>query len=280
MKIKAHAKINLILNVVRKREDGYHDVDMIMQTLDFGDVIHVEKIISGIELDGTGSIPWDETNLAYKAAKLFFDVSGVRGGAKIYIEKNIPVCAGMAGGSTDAAAVLKGLNCLYGKPVSAKVLSKISAKLGADVPFCISGGTARTEGIGDIITPLNSFGEVCVVVVKPCISISTPWAYSALNHETMEHPDTESAVKAISAGDRQMLYSLMGNSFEQSIFKKYPEIEEIKSKFSAMGADGALMSGSGSTVFGIFEDAEKAKLAYEHFKDRYKEVYLTHTCNE
>ena len=281
MKIKAHSKINLTLNVVGKRPDGYHDVDMIMQTLDFGDIVHVEKMLSNIEISGTGNnVPYDESNIAYKAAKLFFDVTGIRGGAKIHIEKNIPVCAGMAGGSTDAAAVLKCLNQLYGKPLALKVLSKISASLGADVPYCILGGTARAQGIGEVLTPLIPFGKVWAVVVKPCISISTPWAYSCLKYNTMAHPDTEAAAKAIEGGNREVVYSLMGNSFEESVFEKYPEISEIKEKLLSLGADGALMSGSGSTVFGLFEDKAKATEGYEHFKTKYKEVILTHTYNE
>ena len=269
-----------MLNVVGKRSDGYHNVDMIMQTLDFGDIVYVDRIFSGIEISGTGNVPYDETNLAYKAAKLFFDVASVRGGAKIFIEKNIPVCAGMAGGSTDAAAVMCALNELYGKPLSAKVLTKISSRLGADVPYCISGGTCRAEGIGEILTPLKPFGKVWAVVVKPCISISTPWAYSSLNHETMPHPDTAKAVNLLNEGKRKELYAIMGNSFEQSVFQKYPEIQSIKEKLAELGADGALMSGSGSTVFGLFENEPDAKKAYDYFKDKYKEVFLTHTSNE
>ncbi len=281
MKIKAHSKINLTLNIVGKRSDGYHDVDMIMQTLDFGDVVHVEKMLSQIEISGTGNnVPYDETNIAYKAAKLFFDVTGIRGGAKIHIEKNIPVCAGMAGGSTDAAAVLKCLNTLYGKPLALKVLAKISAKLGADVPYCILGGTSRAQGIGEILTPLKAFGKVWTVVVKPCISISTPWAYSGLKYDTMAHPDTEETAVAIEEGKRQLVYGMMGNSFEESVFAKFPEIEQIKEKLKTMGADGALMSGSGSTVFGLYEDKAKAEEAYEYFKTKYKEVILTYTFNE
>ncbi len=280
MKVKAHSKINLTLNVVGQRPDGYHDVDMIMQTLELGDVVTVNKTLSGIEVSGTGSIAYDESNLAYKAAKLFFDVTGIRGGASVYIEKNIPVCAGMAGGSTDCAAVLKCLNAIYGKPLSTKSLIAISARLGADVPYCIAGGTARAQGIGEKLTPLKPFGDVAVVVVKPCISISTPWAYRSLDHDNMDHPDTEAAAEAIERGERNAVYGLMGNSFEKSIFRKYPEIESIKQRLIAFGADGALMSGSGSTVFGIFEDEARAKEAYQYYEGKYKEVFLTRTCNE
>lgn len=280
MKIKAHAKINLMLNIIGKRPDGYHEVDMIMQNIDFGDYIYVEKILNGIEINGTGALAYDETNLAYKAARLFFDVTGIRGGAKIYVEKNIPMCAGMAGGSTDAAAVLKGLNILYGKPLGKNVLLKISSRLGADVPFCIMGSTARAQGIGEIITPIEFFGKVHVVVVKPEVSVSTPEAYGSLNYDTMPHPDTECGVSALMNGNRNTLYKLMGNSFEQSIFNRYPEIGEIKQRFINCGADGALMSGSGSTVFGIFEDEFKAKCAYEEFKKEYTDTFLTCTVNE
>jgi len=277
MKIKAYAKINLVLNIVDKRSDGYHNVDMIMQTVGLCDIIKVERMFNSIELSGTGPLNYDETNLAYKAAKLFFDVTGIQAGAKIHIQKNIPMCAGMAGGSTDAAAVLSLLNLLYGKPLSKKVLAKISSKLGADVPFCILGGTARATGIGEIITPITPLGKKTVVIAKPPISISTPWAYSSLNYSSLKHPDTESAVRAIEKGDTEALYELMGNSFEESVFMKYPQIKKIKEKMLSFGARASLMSGSGSAVFGIFEDNDYAKKAYDEFKAQYHEVYITHT---
>ncbi len=277
MKINAYAKINLMLNILGKRPDNYHEVDMIMQTIGLCDVLHMEKIFSGIELSGTGNLPYDETNLAYKAAKLFFDVTGIRSGVRIYIQKNIPTCAGMAGGSADCAAVLNGLNAMYGKVLNPKVLSVVSASLGADVPFCLKGGTARAQGIGDIITPISPLPSKTVVVVKPPIAISTPKAYGGLDLENLAHPDTEAAVRAIEKGDVKTLYTLMGNSFEKSIFRDYPEIESIKSKMRSLGADASLMSGSGSAVFGIFEDESLAKTACETFKKAYKETYLTKT---
>ncbi len=277
MKKKAYAKINLVLDVVSKREDGYHNVNMIMQSIGLHDIIYVEKSLNSIEISGTGNVPYDKTNLAYKAAKLFFDVTGFRTGARIHIEKHIPVCAGMAGGSSDAAAVMVALNELYGKPLSTRRLMRISARLGADVPFCIKGGTASAEGIGDIIKPLKSIKKTNAVVVKPPINISTPWAYSSLKLDTLYHPDADSAKKAIEDGDMQTLYSLMGNSFEKSVFEAYPEIKEIKDTLKDMGADASLMSGSGSAVFALFEDEENAKKAYEYFKPKYKECFLTHT---
>lgn len=277
MKKKAYAKINLVLDVVNKRSDGYHNVNMIMQSIGLYDIIYVEKSLNSIEISGTGNVPYDKTNLAYRAAKLFFDVTGYRTGAKIHIIKNIPVCAGMAGGSSDAAAVMAALNELYGKPLNTRRLMKISSKLGADVPYCIKGGTASAEGIGDIIKPLKSIKKTNVVVIKPPINISTPWAYSSLELDTLYHPDADSAKKAIEDGDMKALYSLMGNSFEKSIFEAYPEIKEIKDTLKDMGADASLMSGSGSAVFGLFENEEKAQKAYEHFKPKYKDCFLTHT---
>lgn len=277
MKINAYAKINLTLNVVEKRSDGYHNVDMLMQSVSLCDIIDIEKIFSGIELSGTGSLTYDKTNLAYKAAKLFFDVSGVRGGVRIHINKNIPMCAGMAGGSADAAAVLKGLNTLYGNPIFKSVLLKIASRLGADVPFCILEKTARATGIGDKLTVVAPMPRKCVLVVKPPVSVSTPEAYGSLDFENMAHPDTEKAVDAIAKSDMKLLYSLMANSFEYSIFKKYPKIASIKAKLADLGADASLMSGSGSAVFGIFEDEAKAKEAYEIFKKEYSEVFICHT---
>ena len=277
MKKKAYAKINLVLDVAGKRSDGYHNVDMIMQTIGLCDILYVEKAFGSIEISGTGTIPYDKTNLAYRAAKLFFDVTGKKGGAKIYIEKNIPVCAGMAGGSSDAAAVLTALNSIYGKPLGTKRLMRISSVLGADVPYCIKGGTARAQGIGEIITPIQSLKKINVVVIKPPINISTPWAYSSLDTENLCHPDTAKAQTAIEKGDNKELYALMGNSFENSVFKAYPEIKDIKERLKEMGADASLMSGSGSAVFGLFENENSAKNAYEYFKPKYKETFLTHT---
>ncbi len=277
MKINAYAKINLMLDITGRRPDGYHNVDMIMQTVSLCDVITLEKTFYAVELSGTGELSYDKSNLAYKAARLFFDASGMRGGARIHVLKRIPMCAGMAGGSADAAAVMCGLNILYGKPFSKKALAKLGARLGADVPYCIYGGTARATGIGDILNPIPPLPQKRILVVKPPIAVSTPEAYAGLNLDSMEHPDTSAAADAIERGDMSELYRLMGNSFEYSIFKKYPEIADIKNKLCALGADASLMSGSGSAVFGIFEDEVLAQAAYCEFKDKYKDVFLAHT---
>lgn len=278
MTINAYAKINLTLDVVRKRDDGYHDVDMIMQTVGLCDKITVEKAPEGITLSGTGkNLPYDESNLAHKAAKLFLEESETPGGAKIHIEKNIPICAGLGGGSSDAAAVLCGLNELYGAPFSKDDLAKLGAKLGADVPFCILKGTASASGIGDVIKPLPKLPKYPVVLIKTEIDISTPWAYKSLDLGALNHPNTKHAVQCIQNGDFNTLWQVCGNAFESAVFKHYPEIREIKEKTALFGASLALMSGSGSTVFGIFEDEGKAKAAYDFFKDKIKETFLTST---
>ena len=277
MKINAYAKINICLDVVGKRPDGYHDVDMIMQNISLYDSIDIEKTFSGIELGGTGPLSYDKTNLAYRAAELFFDSSGIKGGARIHIQKRIPMCAGMAGGSADAAAVLKGLNLLYGKPLALPVLTKIGARLGADVPFCILGKTARACGIGDKLTKIPPLPQKNILVVKPPVAVSTPEAYAGLDFENMDHPDIEKAICAIENGDMNSLYREMGNSFEYSIFRKHPKIANIKAKMLELGADASLMSGSGSAVFGIFENEDRLSEAYNMFKKEYNEVFRAYT---
>lgn len=280
MKITANAKINLILDVESERPDGYHNVKMIMQTLEFGDTVTVNKSESGIRLNGSGSkLAYDSTNLAYKSAELFFEKTGIHGGADIYIEKKIPICAGLAGGSSDAAAVLILLNELYQKPFEDKELLRLGALLGADVPFCIAKGTMLSEGIGDILTPLKPFPKKTVLIVKPEIDVPTPWAYKSLKLDEITHPDTKSAVKCIENGNTYKLYGIMENIFEKPVFEKYPIVGSIKQKMKDFGADAALMSGSGPTVFGIFENPKLAGYAYNEFKNKYNETILTKSFN-
>lgn len=274
MKKNAYAKVNLTLDIVSKRADGYHNVDMIMQKISLCDVITCHKKSGDITLSGTGTLSYDSSNLAYKAAKLFFDTTGIVGGADIYIEKNIPFCAGMGGGSSDGATVLSMLNELYENPLTLRELSEISSSLGADVPFFLGTSTARATGIGDIISPLPSLPQKYIVVAKPPVSVSTPKAYSSLNLSDAEHPDTDAACRAISQKNTDLLYKLMGNSFEKSIFAMHPVIENIKEDMYTLGASSSLMSGSGSAVFGLFEDANMAKKAFEAFSQKYSETFL------
>lgn len=279
MKTTANAKINLILDVTGKRPDGYHDVKMIMQTLSFGDTVTVEKSEKGISLSGTGTLAYDRTNLAYKSAELFFEKSKITGGASIHIEKHIPICAGLAGGSSDAAAVLVLLNELYDKPFTNDELCKAGALIGADVPFCIAKGTMLAEGIGDILTPVNAFPEKSILIVKPPIDISTPWAYKSLNLNEAEHPQTDKALAFLKSGDLSSLYKIIGNIFEEPVFNRYPEVADIKLRMRELGADASLMSGSGPTVFGIFENDKFAENAYNEFKIKYNETFLTKSFN-
>lgn len=280
MKINAYAKINLMLDVIKKRDDGFHDVKMIMQTLELCDVITAEKTESGIYLSGSDlSLDYGESNLAYKAAVLFFKISEINGGAKIHIEKNIPICAGMAGGSSDAAAVLIALNELYGYPLAEDVLIKESALLGSDVPYCIMKGTALAEGRGEILTKIADFHADNILIVKPDIGISTPWAYKSLKLNEINHPDVDKAIIYIEENDNKNLYCAFENVFETVVFKEHPEVKNIKDKMYELNADAALMSGSGPTVFAIFENEFFAKNAYDYFKKKYNDVFLTKTYN-
>lgn len=279
MEITANAKINLILDVTGKRADGYHDVKMIMQTLEFGDTVTIEKARCGIALSGTGALLYDKTNLAYKSAELFFKKSGIVGGADIHIEKRIPICAGLAGGSSDAAAVLILLNELYGEPFTNDELCRAGALLGADIPFCIAKGTMLAEGIGDILTPVKAFPTKSILIVKPPIDISTPWAYKSLDLSTAKHPQVDRALAFMECGDLEALYKIMENIFEEPVFKKYPEVADIKRRMKELGADAALMSGSGPTVFGIFENDKFAEKAYNELKIKYNETFLTKSFN-
>ena len=280
MKINAYAKINLMLDVIKKRDDGFHDVKMIMQTLELCDVITAEKTESGIYLSGSDlSLDYGESNLAYKAAVLFFKISDINGGAKIHIEKNIPICAGMAGGSSDAAAVLIALNELYAYPLAEDVLIKESALLGSDVPYCIMKGTALAEGRGEILTKIADFYADNILIVKPDIGISTPWAYKSLKLNEINHPDVDKAIIYIEENDNKNLYCAFENVFETVVFNEHPEVKNIKDKMYELNADAALMSGSGPTVFAIFENEFFAKNAYDYFKKKYNDVFLTKTYN-
>lgn len=281
---KAHAKINLGLDVIRRREDGYHEVKMIMQTLSLHDVVTIEETSEkGIVVtSNSGSIPCDEHNLAYKAAKLLMDEFSVDKGVRINIEKNIPVAAGMAGGSTDAAATMKGINDIFNLGLSEEELMKRSVKIGADVPYCIMEGTALSEGIGEVLTRLNCPPECKVLIAKPPIDVSTKFVYENLHANSLTwHPDIDGMVDSIRNGDLKGICDRMENVLETVTVKEYPIIEEIKSSMKNNGAVNSLMSGSGPTVFGIFDDEEKADKAYKELKEKYKtsQIHLTELYN-
>ena len=279
--VKAYAKINLGLDVLRKRPDGYHEVSMIMQSLDLHDLITITKSASEtIEITTNLSyLPSNQDNLVYKAALLFLDTIGLQEGLKITLEKNIPVAAGLAGGSSDAAATLIGLNRLYHAGLSTEELKKLGVRLGADVPYCIQLGTALSEGIGEVLTPMPNMPSCSILLVKPDISVSTKYVYENLRlNDTVTHPNIDAMKEALSRGDFYFLAKTMDNILQTVTIKEYPIIDHIRDKMKELGALTALMSGSGPTVFGIYPNRNLAKkaLAYFRLHQHYgKQVFLT-----
>lgn len=264
MRLRALAKINLGLDILGKREDGYHEVRMIMQTIQMYDVLEIKKKKApGISLSvNYPYIPCDKRNLVYKAAKLLMDEFQVKGGVTIRLEKFIPVSAGMAGGSSDAAATLVGINCLFKLGLSERELMDRAVKIGADVPYCIMRGTALAEGIGEKLTGITQVPECFVLIGKPGINVSTRAAYESLNLSGIQnHPDIDGMIQDIQNGDLQGMTAKMGNVFEPGIIGQYPVIQEIKDLMESHGALKAMMSGSGPTVFGIFDSQEKMDAA-------------------
>ena len=264
MRLRALAKINLGLDILRKREDGYHEVRMIMQTIQMYDVLKMKKVKKpGISLSvNYPYIPSDERNLVYKAAKLLMDEFQVKEGVDICLEKFIPVAAGMAGGSSDAAAAMVGINRLFKLGLSERELMDRAVNIGADVPYCIMRGTALAEGIGEKLTRIAQIPDCFVLIGKPGISVSTKMAYESLQLDKISsHPDIDGMIKDIENGDLLTMTEKMGNVFEPGIIEKYPVIGEIKNLMEDNGALKAMMSGSGPTVFGIFDDREKMEAA-------------------
>lgn len=260
MRLRAFAKINLGLDILRKREDGYHEVRMIMQTIQMYDVLEMKKVKKpGISLSvNYPYIPSDERNLVYKAAKLLMDEFQVKEGVDIRLEKFIPVAAGMAGGSSDAAAAMVGINHLFKLGLSEKDLMDRAVNIGADVPYCIMRGTALAEGIGEKLTRIAQVPDCYVLIGKPGIGVSTKTAYESLQLDKIQsHPDIDGMIRDIENGNLLAMTDKMGNVFESGIIGKYPVIGEIKDLMEANGALKAMMSGSGPTVFGIFDDREK-----------------------
>ena len=279
MKIKAYGKVNISLDVVGKREDGYHLLSMIMQNIDLYDEIEVEKQECGIILECNKSyVPVDNRNLAYKAAEIFKERYDIVDGVKINIEKNIPVSAGLAGGSTDAAAVLKVMNKLFNVNATEEELMELGLKLGADIPYCIHGGTALCEGIGEIITPIKPFRDKIVVLVKPAFGVSTKEVYKNFNLEKVkQHPKTAEIINAIENDDLNFVASNMKNLLENVTLRKHKILIKIKEEMNACGAINSMMSGSGQTVFAFFDDMLKAQRCFEKMKKKYSDVFITRT---
>ena len=282
IQLKALAKINLGLDVLRRREDGYHEVKMIMQTIGLYDDLELRKVKQpGIQVKtNLYYLPANENNLVYKAAKLLMDEFGIDDGISINLQKKIPVAAGMAGGSSDAAAVLWGVNQMYGLGLSRKDLMERGVKLGADVPYCVLRGTALAEGIGEKLSVLPAMPKCYILIAKPGISVSTKFVYENLHANDLrpeQHPDIGAMIDAMQQKNLPLLASRMGNVLETVTVSAYPIIDEIKKCMIETGALGSMMSGSGPTVFGIFDSQAKARRACREVKARQlaKQVYVT-----
>lgn len=280
LKLKAMAKINLGLDVLRKREDGYHELRMIMQSIYLYDQIELRRRKQpGIQVEVNLSyLPVGEDNLVYRAAKLLMDEFSIKEGVHIRLQKYIPVAAGLAGGSSDAAAVLVGMNRMFALKLSQEELMKRGVKIGADVPYCIMRGTALAEGIGEKLTRLPNTPEMHVLLAKPPVHVSTPFVYGNLKVNELEyHPDIDGQIQAIRDGDLYTMAEKMGNVLETVTIPAYPVIQDIKDCMMQQGAVNAMMSGSGPTVFGLFDDQQKAQKAYERMLESglAKNVFLT-----
>lgn len=280
LQLKAYGKINLGLDVIRKRPDGYHDLDMIMQMVDVYDDIIIEKK-AGEEIvvkADAAVLSNGKDNLAYMAAKMLFDEFGIKSGVEITIHKRIPIAGGMAGGSSDCATTLIGINEMFNLGLSKQQLMERGVKLGADVPYCVLGGTAIARGIGEVLTPLPTPPQCHVIIAKPPISVSTAYVYGHIRpDEITKRPDIEQMTLAIKEQDLNKLSDLLYNVMEEVTVSEYPVIEKLKSIMHEKGALNSIMSGSGPTVFGLFDDREKAQAAMKALdsKELTEQLYLT-----
>lgn len=280
MRLQAFAKINLGLDVLGKREDGYHEVRMIMQTIRMYDQLDMRKSVEpGIHLTTNKKyIPVDENNLVWRAAKLMMDTCGIKEGVSIHLHKVIPVAAGMAGGSSDAAATLVGMNRLFHCGLSKEKLMELGVQIGADVPYCVLRGTALAEGIGEKLTVLPPMPDCWILIGKPGISVSTKYVYTTLDLNTNTvHPDIDGMKKALEDGNLYGITERMGNVLQDVTIPAYLEVERIKEQMKTLGAVNAMMSGSGPTVFGIFDNEEKAQEACQKLRESgsCQQVFLT-----
>ena len=278
--VEANAKINLTLDILGKRPDGFHEVAMVMQTIGLHDTLVMEKTERDIEL--SINVPWlkaDEKNLAWRAAELVRQEYGLTGGVRMELTKRIPIAAGLAGGSADAAAVLKGMNELYNLQMSEARLCELGAKLGSDIPFCLMGGTMLATGRGEVLTRLADMPETWVVLAKPRISVSTAWAYQNYDEQGAErHPDNEAIKKAIARGNRKAVAGLLCNVLESVTIKKYDVIADYKQMMLDKGAMASMMSGSGPTVFGLARSREQAEAIADVLRQKTNaDVFVTRT---
>jgi len=282
--LKAYAKINLGLDVLGKREDGYHEVRMIMQTIRLYDKLNMKKLNKDeiIIKTNLSYLPTNENNLVYRAIQMLKEEFNIKQGIYVELQKHIPVAAGLAGGSSDAAAALTGMNRLFQLKLTTTDLMQRAVKLGADIPYCILVGTALSEGIGEVLTPLAPMPKAYILIAKPPINVSTKYVYENLIlDERTNHPDIDGIMEAITSKDLYGVTNRLSNVLESVTIDKYPVIQEIKDTMIEFGAMNALMSGSGPTVFGVFEDLNLAKKAFYQFKvqGKAKQIYLTDIFN-
>ncbi len=280
--VKAPAKINLTLDVLYKRPDHYHEVDMIMTTIDLSDRIGLEIRQDGlIKITSANRfVPNDERNFAYQAAKLLKDTYKIKEGVSITIDKEIPIAAGLAGGSSDAAATLRGLNELWSLNLTIDELAELGAQIGSDVPFCVFGGTARATGRGEKIEELPAPPNCWIVLAKPKIGVSTADVYGGLKLDDVEHPNTARAIKAIDRKDYAALCASLSNVLESVTLKLHPEVAMIKEHMQRLGADAVLMSGSGPTVFGLVDNEARTARIYNGLRGFCDEVYTVRLLGE
>ncbi|MDH8679222.1 4-(cytidine 5'-diphospho)-2-C-methyl-D-erythritol kinase [Fusibacter bizertensis] len=282
IKLKARAKINLTLDVLSRRENGYHDVEMLMQQINLYDNVTVTKNSTG-EINLTCSdpfLPVDEKNIAYQAVKIMKELYQLEEGFDLHIDKQIPVAAGLAGGSTDAAAVIMAINQLCKLDLPVERLQEIGFKLGADVPFCFLEGCALAKGLGEILKPIRGFEHAWMVLVKPSFGVSTKDVYGGLDLDAIKHrPETSKMIKALEEQNKHVILSGLCNVLETVTLNLYPKVSEIKEKLNSYGAEGVLMSGSGPSVFGFFSSYERAKKAHKKLKKQYPQSYVVSTYN-
>lgn len=279
---KAPAKINLSLDVLHKRDDGFHEVKMIMTTIDLADRVEIRELsIDRIEIISHNRfVPDDQRNLAYQAAKILKERYNIKKGVAIYITKSIPVAAGLAGGSSDAAATLRGLNRLWKLGLSLDELAELGSEIGSDVSFCVYGGTALATGRGEIIQHISPPPHCWVVLAKPTVGVSTADVYKNLNLNAVDHPDVESMIDAISKGQYEKICGLLGNVLESVTLKMHPEVANIKDQMKRFGADAVLMSGSGPTVFGLVQYESRLHRVYNGLRGFCDQVFAVRMLGE
>lgn len=279
--VLSRAKINLVLDVIGKRDDGYHEVDMVMQKIDLYDEVFLKKIDQGIVLETSSKyLPVDSRNIAYQAAQLMRERFNIESGIYIHIEKNIPIAAGLAGGSSNAAATIKGINDIFEIGLTLSEMMKIGKEIGADVPFCFLDGAARAQGVGEILTPVKGLENIWIVLTKPSISISTKDVYTNLRpSDYLEHPDVQGMIDALESGNVYEITEKLGNVLEKVAFRFSTSIEKDKKLMRSFGAKGVLMSGSGPSVYGLFSKKSSARAAYKNFKRINQQTYIIKSYN-